>query len=224
MKNLSWRATIAEFVGTALLVAVVVGSGFMGDALSADAGVALIINAMSTMLALALLILIVAPISGAHFNPVVTLVQFVGKAISLATATTYLVAQTAGAIAGAVTANLMFVETVGSMSTTERLGTGTFLGEVLATAGLITIIGILSNRGRGELLPVAVAAWIGSAYFFTASTSFANPAVTVGRMFTDSFAGVAPASVPGFVLAQLIGAAVGAAVVHQTTTNEKSEK
>lgn len=224
MKKLSWRATIAEFVGTALLVAVVVGSGFMGDALSADAGVALIINAMSTMLALALLILIVAPISGAHFNPVVTLVQFVGKAISLATATTYLVAQTAGAIAGAVTANLMFVETVGSMSTTERLGTGTFLGEVLATAGLIAIIGILSNRGRGELLPVAVAAWIGSAYFFTASTSFANPAVTVGRMFTDSFAGVAPASVPGFVLAQLIGAAVGAAVVHLTTTNEKSEK
>ena len=218
-----WGKALAEFSGTAILVAVVVGSGFMGDALSADAGVALVINALSTMLALALLILVIGPISGAHFNPVVTLAQLAGRTISGIASVVFIGAQTLGAIAGAVTANLMFLETVGTMSTNGRLGIGTFIGEVLATAGLIAIIGILSKRGQGRLLPIAVAAWIGSAYFFTSSTSFANPAVTVGRMFTESFAGIAPASVPGFVCAQLLGAAVGAAVVYVVTHQEKLE-
>lgn len=224
MKKISLRAVMGEFVGSAVLVAVVVGSGFMGDALSGDDGVALLINAVSTMLALALLIVVIGPISGAHFNPAVTLVMVWAKTIRFPVASAYILAQISGSVVGAITANLMFIESWGTISSHNRLGIGTAIGEVIATAGLIAVIGILSRRGQQSVVPVAVAAWIGSAYFFTSSTSFANPAVTIGRVFTDSFSGIAPESVPAFIAAQLLGAAIGAAVVHLTTHTESREK
>lgn len=200
---------ISEFTGTAILVCVVVGSGIMGTNLSEDAGVSLLINAISTIFALALLILTLGPISGAHFNPAVSLVELISKNLSTSQTLVYLVSQTAGAIFGAITANVMFDLAPVQISTHERITTGTLVGEVIATAGLIALIAILVSRKHGTLIPVAVAAWIGSAYFFTSSTSFANPAVTVGRIFSDTFAGIAPASVLPFIAAQLVGAAIG---------------
>ena len=203
----------AEFVGTALLVCVVVGSGIMGANLSTDQGVVLIINALSTIFALALLIVVLGPISGAHFNPVVSLVQlFTGKQ-PFGETITFIVSQVAGAITGAIVANVMFDLPALQFSTHDRLSPGMLLGEVIATAGLIALIGVLSERKQTAIIPVAVAAWIGSAYFFTSSTSFANPAVTVGRLFTDTFAGIAPASVLPYIVAQAVGAAIGVAIV-----------
>jgi glycerol uptake facilitator-like aquaporin len=207
----------AEFVGTALLVCVVVGSGIMGANLSSDVGVALIINALSTIFALALLIVVIGPISGAHFNPAVSLVNVFSRLQPAREAGVYIVAQTAGAIVGAILANVMFDLPAFQFSTHDRVSPGMLVGEVVATAGLIAIIGILSARKQTAIIPVAVAAWIGSAYFFTSSTSFANPAVTVGRMFTDTFAGIAPESVLPYIAAQLVGAAIGAAVVLAVT-------
>lgn len=207
------RKAVAEFAGTAILVCVVVGSGIMGTNLSHDAGVALIINAFSTIFALVLLILTVGPISGAHFNPVVSLVQLVARQQSLTETFTFIVAQTSGAISGALLANVMFDLPAVQFSGHDRVSSGMLIGEVVATAGLIALIGILSNRDQQKLTPVAVAAWIGSAYFFTSSTSFANPAVTIGRLFTDTFAGIAPASVLPYIAAQLVGAALGMAIV-----------
>jgi glycerol uptake facilitator-like aquaporin len=204
---------IAELVGTASLVAVVVGSGIMGTSLSADSGVALIINAFSTIFALGLLILVIGPISGAHFNPVVSLTQWLGKELSGGQALGYFVAQVFGAIFGAILANLMFNLSAISIATHQRTSTGTLIGEAVATAGLIVVIGVLSRRGQSNYIPVAVPAWIGSAYFFTSSTSFANPAVTVGRIFSNTFAGIAPDSVAPFILAQLVGALLGFALV-----------
>jgi glycerol uptake facilitator-like aquaporin len=201
--------SLAEFAGTALLVAVVVGSGIMATNLSNDLGVALLINALSTILALGLLIYALAPISGAHFNPVVSIVEFALGKMKAAHALTYVVVQVAGAVAGTILANVMFDQPAIQISAHSRFTTGTLIGEVLATAGLVALIGILVSRNRQALIPVAVAAWIGSAYFFTSSTSFANPAVTVGRIFTDTFAGIAPTSVLPFVAAQLIGAIIG---------------
>ena len=204
---------VAEFSGTALLVSVVVGSGIMGTNLSDDLGVALIINAFSTIFALALLILTIGPISGAHFNPAVSLVQLFSRQLSSAETLTYIAAQIAGAISGAILANAMFDLPAIQFSAHDRVSSGMLIGEVIATAGLVALIGILSSREQGKYIPVAVAAWIGSAYFFTSSTSFANPAVTIGRLFTDTFAGIAPASVLPYVLAQLVGAAIGMAIV-----------
>lgn len=217
------RKALTEFFGTAVLVCVVVGSGIMGTALSSDVGVALIINAFSTIFALALLILILAPISGAHFNPAVTLVQLVTRAQPAAESVTYIVAQVLGAIAGAIVANVMFDQAAFQISGHTRVSVGMLVGEVIATAGLIAIIGILVKREMTNLIPVAVAAWIGSAYFFTSSTSFANPAVTVGRMFSDTFAGIEPASVLPYIAAQLVGALLGlvivAVIAHQNTSS-----
>ena len=207
----------AEFVGTALLVCVVVGSGIMGANLSVDNGVALLINTVSTVLALALLILVISPISGAHFNPAVSLVNVFSRLQPAREAGVYIVAQTVGAIVGAVLANVMFDLAALQISERDRTSLGMLVGEVVATAGLIAIIGILSARKQTAIIPVAVAAWIGSAYFFTSSTSFANPAVTVGRMFSDTFAGIAPESVLPYIAAQLVGAAIGAAVVAAMT-------
>jgi glycerol uptake facilitator-like aquaporin len=204
---------VAEFAGTALLVCVVVSSGIMGTNLSDDRGVALIINAVATIFALALLILTLGPISGAHFNPVVSLVQLVARKQSLTETLAFIVAQTAGGISGALLANVMFDLPAVQLSGHDRVSSGMLIGEVVATAGLIAIIGILSNRGQENFIPVAVAAWIGSAYFFTSSTSFANPSVTIGRLFTDTFAGIAPASVLPYIAAQLVGAALGVAIV-----------
>ncbi len=216
MAQLAGKAA-AEFVGTALLVCVVVGSGIMGANLSSDVGVALIINALSTIFALALLIVVIGPISGAHFNPAVSLVNVFSRLQPAREAGVYIVAQTAGAIVGAILANVMFDLPAFQFSTHDRVSPGMLVGEVVATAGLIAIIGILSARKQTAIIPVAVAAWIGSAYFFTSSTSFANPAVTVGRMFTDTFAGIAPESVLPYIAAQLVGAAIGAAVVLAVT-------
>jgi len=211
------RKAAAEFVGTALLVCVVVGSGIMGANLSSDLGVVLIINALSTVFALALLIVVLGPISGAHFNPAVSLVNVFSRLQPAREVGVYIIAQTAGAIVGAILANVMFDLAALQISERDRTSLGMLVGEVVATAGLIAIIGILSARKQTAIIPVAVAAWIGSAYFFTSSTSFANPAVTVGRMFSDTFAGIAPESVLPYIAAQLVGAAIGAAVVAAVT-------
>jgi glycerol uptake facilitator-like aquaporin len=206
------RAT-AEFAGTAVLVCVVVGSGIMGTNLSDDLGVALIINTISTIFALALLILTLGPISGAHFNPAVSLVQMISRAQKPVETLVYAVVQVAGAIVGAIVANVMFDQPAVQFSTNERVSPGMLLGEVIATAGLIAIIGVLSFRKQDALIPVAVAAWIGSAYFFASSTSFANPAVTIGRLFSNTFAGIDPASVAPYIVAQLVGALLGFLIV-----------
>jgi arsenate reductase len=189
----------------------------MGTNLSKDSGVALLINAFSTIFALALLILIIAPISGAHFNPAVSLVQVLRREMNAVEFLSFISAQIAGAISGAIIANVMFDLEAIQISTNERVSTGTLVGEVIATAGLITVIFVLVARSQDKLIPVAVAAWIGSAYFFTSSTSFANPAVTIGRVFSDTFAGINPASVLPFIIAQLIGAMLGVALVKGVT-------
>jgi len=209
--------SIAEFFGTALLVCVVIGSGIMGTNLSQDAGIALIINTFSTIFALVLLIFVLAPVSGAHFNPVVSLVQLFSKSQKVSETLSYIVAQIAGAISGAVLANIMFSQEALQVSTRVREGFGLLIGEVIATAGLIALIGILSKRNQGNLIPLAVAGWIGSAYFFTSSTSFANPAVTIGRVFSNTFAGIEPGSVLPFIAAQLVGAALGMLAVRAVT-------
>ena len=211
------RKWLAEYIGTATLVCVVVGSGIMGTNLSKDSGVALLINAFSTIFALALLILIIAPISGAHFNPAVSLFQVLRREMNAVEFLSFISAQIAGAISGAIIANVMFDLEAIQISTNERVSTGTLVGEVIATAGLITVIFVLVARSQDRLIPVAVAAWIGSAYFFTSSTSFANPAVTIGRVFSDTFAGINPASVLPFIIAQLIGAMLGVALVKGVT-------
>jgi glycerol uptake facilitator-like aquaporin len=220
--NETLRKASAEFFGTALLVCVVVGSGIMGTNLSNDSAVALIVNTLSTIFALALLILVLGPVSGAHFNPVVTLVQFLSKSVSVATSIAYLVAQVAGAIVGALVANAMFDLAVFQVSSNLRVTSGTLIGEVIATAGLVALIQILISRKQDSLIAVSVAAWIGSAYFFTSSTSFANPAVTVGRIFSDTFAGIAPASVLPFIGAQLVGGLIGFVVARTLTQNKKT--
>jgi glycerol uptake facilitator-like aquaporin len=204
---------VAEFAGTAVLVCVVVGSGIMATNLSDDLGVALIINAFSTIFALALLILTLGPISGSHFNPAVSLVQMISRAQKPVETLVYVVVQVAGAIVGAIVANVMFDQPAVQFSTHARVSLGMLLGEVIATAGLIAIIGVLSFRKQDALIPIAVAAWIGSAYFFTSSTSFANPAVTIGRLFSNTFAGIDPASVAPYIGAQLVGALIGFLIV-----------
>lgn len=209
-----WRRAVAELLGTSLLVMIVVGSGIAAQQLSPnDVGLQLLQNSTATVLGLAVLILVLGPVSGAHFNPVVSLADWIlgrrrGSGLTLPELGTYVIAQTAGAISGSVVANAMF-EVGTSISAKERVTPGHLLGEVVATAGLILLIFALAATKRGVLAAPAVGAYIGAAYWFTSSTSFANPAVTVGRIFSDTFAGIAPASVPGFVVAQLIGAAAG---------------
>ncbi|WP_433514070.1 aquaporin [Nonomuraea sp. CA-143628] len=212
--NLARRA-LAEFAGTAALVAVVVGSGIMAADLSRDVGVQLLANSLATAAGLAVLILILGPVSGAHFNPVVSVAAWVltrrdaAPAVRGRDVAAYVPAQVAGAIAGAVLANAMYALPAVQISARARSAPHLLLGEVVATAGLIVVIFALTRQGRAALAPVAVGGYIGAAYWFTSSTSFANPAVTLGRAFTDTFAGIAPASVPGFIAAQLAGAALG---------------
>ena len=153
------------------------------------------------------------PISGAHFNPAVTLVSLANKTMQTKEALGYIGVQVAGAITGAIVANAMFDLAVIQISQNDRVTTGKLIGEVIATAGLIIVIGVLIDRAQTSVIPVVVAGWIGSAYFFTSSTSFANPAITIGRVFSDTFAGIAPSSVLPFIVAQLIGAALGMFVV-----------
>ncbi|WP_405507278.1 aquaporin [Streptomyces purpurascens] len=212
------RRVAAEALGTALLVAVVVGSGIQAAQLSHDAGVQLLANSLATVFGLAVLITLLGPVSGAHFNPAVTLaVWFTGRrdgtGPSLREAAAYVPAQVAGAIGGAVLADAMFGKPLVRFSTQDRFAGHLWLGEAVATAGLILLVLGLGRIGRTALAPAAVASYIGAAYWFTSSTSFANPAVTVGRAFTDTFAGIAPASVSPFIAAQLLGAALGLGVV-----------
>ena len=211
--NRSVTSATAEFFGTAMLVCVVVGSGIMGTTLSTDAGVALLINTVSTVLALALIIAVLAPVSGAHLNPVVTVIEWSKKSIRAVDAFFMVLAQVAGAIAGSVAAHAMFELPLINSGTQQRFNPGTGIGEIVATAGLVIVIYVFSMRNRAQLIPIVVAGWIGSAYFFTSSTSFANPAVTVGRMFTDTFAGISPTAVLPFILAQVVGAIVGVLAV-----------
>jgi arsenate reductase len=207
------RRATAEALGSALLAAVVVGSGIMAQRTSpGDAGLQLLENAFATALGLAVLIAILAPVSGAHFNPVVTLVDAATGGRAWREVAPYVAAQIAGCIAGTILANLMFGAAAVSWSTTDRAGASLLLAEGVATAGLVLVILLLARTGRGALAAPAVGAYIGAAYWFTASTSFANPAITIGRAFSDSFAGIAPASVAPFVAAQLVGGAAGAAL------------
>jgi glycerol uptake facilitator-like aquaporin len=218
---MNYKALFAEFLGTALLVTAIVGSGIMGSNLSGDLLVALIANALSTALALGLLILTLGPVSGAHFNPVVSMALAIDQRVKAVTVAPYLVSQFAGAVAGAVLANVMFGSEAIQVSSKPMASEGAAIGEVVATAGLVFIILSLIQTKRTELIAVAVPAWIGSAYFFTSSTSFANPAVTVGRIFTDSFAGIGPQSVPSFVIAQLLGAALGIVLAKTLASSKK---
>ena len=213
------RRLLAEFVGSALLVTVVVGSGIAAAQLSAnDVGLQLLENSTATVFGLAVLILMFGPVSGAHFNPVVTGADWLlgrrsGSGIVGSDAGAYVTVQVIGAVAGTWLANVMFDHRVFELATKERITVGHLVGEVVATAGLVTLIFILARTGRAGLSAAAVGAYIGAAYWFTSSTSFANPAVTVGRMFSDSFAGIAPSSAPGFIGAQIVGALVGLALV-----------
>ena len=209
-----WRRAAAEALGTGLLVAVVVGSGIAAQRLSPyDVGLQLLENSLATALGLAVLIAIFQPVSGAHLNPLVTLAdRALGTRHTPVAIAVYLVAQFAGGIGGAVLANVMF-ETPTAISTTARATPGTLLGEVVATAGVVLVIFALVRTGRATAVAPAVGAYIGAAYWFTSSTSFANPAVTIGRLFTDTFAGIGPASVLPFIAAQAAGAAIGIALV-----------
>jgi len=205
---------LAEVVGSGLLAAVVVGSGIAAQRLSpGDVGLQLAENAAVTAAGLFAIILMVGPVSGAHLNPVVSFVDAAFGGMPWRTAGAYLPAQVLGCVAGTLLANAMFARATVSISTEHRMTGPHFLAEVVATAGLILVIFTLARTGRGALAPAAVGAYIGAAYFFTSSTSFANPAITVGRVFSDSFAGIAPASAPGYVLAQVLGGAVGFALV-----------
>lgn len=204
---------LAEALGSAGLAATVVGSGIMATRLTDDPGLQLLINALATAAALVVLIVVLGPVSGAQLNPAVTAaLAAVGRAPVRETLPT-VVAQVVGFAAGAVLANLMFGGTAVSISATERVGLPLLLGEVVATGGLVAVILTLVLRDQTAWVPAAVGLFIGSAYFATSSTSFANPGITLGRMLSDSFAGIAPASVPAFIVAQLLGAALGVLVV-----------
>lgn len=212
------RRLLAEFLGTALLVTVVIGSGIAAARLSPDdIGVQLLENSTATVFGLAILILMLGPVSGAHFNPVVTVADwFLSRrnpdGFSAGHIWPYVVVQCAGAVIGSVLANAMF-DVGTTVSHHERASWNHLLGEVVATAGLVLLIFSLVRTGRTALAAPAVGAYIGAAYWFTSSTSFANPAVSVGRMFSDTFAGIAPSSVPVFVLAQIVGAVIGVGLV-----------
>jgi glycerol uptake facilitator-like aquaporin len=202
------RRLLAEYLGSAFLAALVIGSGIAAQQLSDDTGLQLLENAAATAAGLFAIILMFGPVSGGHFNPVVSLVDAALGRLARRDALAYIPAQVAGCIAGAVAANAMFALAAVSISGHHRASPAHLLAEAIATFGLMLVIFALLRTGRAAAAPAAVGAYIGAAYFFTSSTSFANPAITVGRMFSDTFAGIAPASVPAFVVAQLAGGAV----------------
>jgi arsenate reductase len=209
-----WRRLVAEFLGSAFLAAVVIGSGIAAQRLSpGNAGLQLFENAAATAAGLFAIILMFGAVSGAHLNPVVSFVDATFGGLSWRDAGAYLPAQVAGCIGGAIVANLMFSRAAVSISTKHRATPAHFLSEVVATVGLLLVIFALARTGRTRSAPAAVGAYIGAAYFFTSSTSFANPAITVGRMFSDSFAGIAPSSVPSFIVAQVLGGVVAIGVI-----------
>ena len=208
------RRLLAEYLGSAFLAAVVIGSGIAASQLSPDdTGLALLENAAATAAGLFAIILMFGAVSGGHFNPVVSLVDAHFGGLTWRDALAYIPAQVAGCITGAIAANAMFALAAISISTHHRASPAHLLAEVIATLGLLLVIFSLARTGRAATAPAAVGAYIGAAYWFTSSTSFANPAITVGRMFSDTFAGIAPASVPGFVVAQLVGGVVAIVVI-----------
>ncbi len=209
-----WRRLLAELLGSAFLAAIVIGSGIAAQRLSPrETGLELLENAAATAAGLFAIILMFGPVSGAHFNPVVSFADAAFGGLRWGEAAAYLPAQVAGCIAGAVAANLMFAQAAVSISTKHRATPAHFLSEVIATLGLILVIFALARSGRSRSAPAAVGAYIGAAYFFTSSTSFANPAISVGRMFSDTFAGIAPASAPAFIAAQILGGALAVVII-----------
>ncbi|HEX6538398.1 MAG TPA: MIP/aquaporin family protein [Candidatus Dormibacteraeota bacterium] len=212
------RRLLAEFLGTGLLVAVVVGSGIAAQTLSRDTGLELLENAVVTAGGLAVLILIFGPVSGAHFNPVVSIADWLlglrrHSGLRSPDLAAYIPTQIAGAIAGCVLANAMFAKPLVEWSAHVRSGGPLWLGEIVATAGLLLVIVALARTGKPAQIPWAVGAYIGAGYWFTSSTAFANPAVAIGRAFTNTFAGIAPASLPGFVVAEVVGGAIAIALI-----------
>jgi glycerol uptake facilitator-like aquaporin len=208
------RRLTAEFTGTGLVVAIIVGSGIAAASLTTDAALRLLVNSLATAMGLAVLILVFTPAGGAQFNPVVTgadwlLRRRTAGRYPVRQAVAVIACQVAGAVAGAALADGMFGQVLLSPSRTHRTGTALLLSEVVATAGLLLIIVALARTGRIQHATWAVGAWIGAAYWFTASTSFANPAVTIGRTLTSTYAGIAPASAPAFIAAQVVGGTLG---------------
>jgi glycerol uptake facilitator-like aquaporin len=215
------RRILVESIGTATLLLVVIGSGVMATNLSKDVGVQLAINSAATGLILYILITLLGPISGAHFNPVVTAVALLKKTITAPLAAAYLAAQLIGAVTGVALANFIFNLPIIEISQKDRTGSNLFVSEILATAGLVFIIFTAIAQKSEAKIPVLVGSYISAAYFFTSSTSFANPAVTVARTLSDSFAGIAPASVLPFIAAQIIGAIAGIGLTKfLTSTNQ----
>jgi glycerol uptake facilitator-like aquaporin len=205
------RRAVAEAIGTAFLLSTVIGSGIMGDKLAAgNVAIALLANTVATGAGLVALILAFGPVSGAHFNPAVTVVDATQGSLPWREVPAYVVGQVAGAFAGVGVANVMFDKPLYFASTHERSSASQLLGELVATYGLLLVIGLVA-RARASAVPFAVGAYVTAAYWFTSSTSFANPAVTLARSASDTFAGIRPVDVPGFVLAQLLGAAAAAA-------------
>ena len=222
------RRLFAEFLGSAFLAAVVIGSGIAAQQLSpGDTGLQLFENAAATAAGLFTIILMFGPVSGGHFNPVVSLVDASFGGLRWRDAVAYIPAQVIGCIAGAIVANGMFALTAISISDKHRASEAHLLAEVVATLGLLLVIFALARTRRGSMAPAAVGAYIGAAYFFASSTSFANPAISVGRMFSDTFAGIAPSSVPGFLVAQLIGGALAIGMIRilypEITPDEAAE-
>jgi glycerol uptake facilitator-like aquaporin len=212
--NALWRALVAEYLGSGLLTAVVIGSGIAAQTLSPNQlGLELFQNAAATAAGLFAIILMFGAISGAHFNPVISVVDAALGGISWRRAALYLPAQVAGCVSGAVLANLMYSRAAISISTHLRATPAHFVSEIVATAGLVLVIFALARTGRRTTIPAAVGAYIGAAYFFTSSTSFANPAIAIGRSFSDTFAGIAPSSVPSFVAAEILGGIVSFALI-----------
>ncbi len=207
------RRIAAEFVGTAFLLAAIVGSGIMAETLSTDPGLQLLQNALATAGALTAMILALGPVSGAHLNPAVTLADRAFGGLTNRETIGYISAQSSGGIAGVILANLMFDLPAATWSTTTRSGSHLWLAEAVATIGLLLVIFGLVRSGRSAVTAFAVGGYIAGAYYFTSSTSFANPAVTIARALSDTFAGIAPASTPGFVVAELIGVGIGVGLI-----------
>lgn len=200
---------LGELIGTTLLVAAVVGSGAMAQFLTQDIGVQLLINTIATVLTLGIIIFIFADVSGAHFNPLVSFSEFLQKRLTVTDLLSYIFAQFLGGVIGVALANTMFSRDPLISSEYIRTGRSLWLGEIVATAGLLFLVQMLTTQGKSRQAPVVISAWIGAAYFFTSSTSFANPAVTFARAWTDTFSGIALQSVPLFIVSQVLGAIIG---------------
>jgi len=217
------KKVTAEFLGSLLLAASVVGSGIMATTLTQDIAIQLFVNTITTVFMLFVIITLFSSISGAHFNPLVTIVELFYKRVTFQEAALFIVSQIIGTSVGVVVANLMFNRPAIEESTFTRSGSYLFLAEVVATAGLILSILLLRHQNKGSMAAVIVPAWIGAAYIFTSSTSFANPAITFARSLSDSFAGISIKSVPMFILAQCFGAVLGVILAAMLTTEKKEE-